>query len=169
MGAEYQLVPVDLFHPRAKVPSPPCRKRKRNQTSPRVILAALWPRAGFGGRRPFAFLNQELSRGTCSASTNRQGRTCRGRAAWRSRQWWTCGWKWRLSNMRKASCLSSFRSWWSLSSTAMSRTRRWWRRAWRSSSTCSTYTRPGCPSPSTWPGICVQALQVGLLTEIAEN
>ncbi|CAL9781825.1 unnamed protein product [Musa acuminata subsp. burmannicoides] len=122
-----------------------------------------------GGRRPFAFLNQELSRRTCSASTNRQGRTCRGRAAWRSRQWWTCGWKWRLNNMRKASCLSSFRSWWSLSSTAMSRTRRWWRRAWRSSSRCSTYTRPGCPSPSTWPGICVQALQVGLLTEIAEN
>ncbi|CAD5196208.1 unnamed protein product [Musa acuminata subsp. malaccensis] len=40
-------------------------------------------------RRPFAFLNQELSRGTCSESTNRQGRTCRGRAAWRSRQWWT--------------------------------------------------------------------------------
>lgn len=49
-------VPVDLFHSRAKVPSPPCRKRKRNQTSPRVILAALWPRAGLGGRRPFAFL-----------------------------------------------------------------------------------------------------------------
>nr|XP_018675965.1 PREDICTED: probable glutathione S-transferase GSTF1 [Musa acuminata subsp. malaccensis] len=36
MGAEYQLVPVDLFHPRAKVPSPSRRKRKRNQTFPRV-------------------------------------------------------------------------------------------------------------------------------------
>ncbi|THU55920.1 hypothetical protein C4D60_Mb11t11730 [Musa balbisiana] len=186
MGAEYQLVPVDLFHPRAKVPAPPRQKRKRNQTSLRV-------------NQQHACLDHRLTlppRDSCSPLAScRSWRTetfcslvkLRAISRYVQRKYKSSGPDLPREGSLEESAMVDL--WLEVEAQQYEKgilpiffqimvvpvlygdvpDEKVVAESVEKLVKVSTCTRPGCPSPCTWPGICVQALQVGLLTEIAEN